>query len=91
MKKPMLWIGLAFVAALIAILYQSSTGLATNRVEICVSYQGRDACRIASAATKEEAQRTALSNACAQVASGMNDTLSCERNGPTKITWLAAN
>jgi hypothetical protein len=91
MKKPAVWIGLIFLIAFIAMMYHSTTGLAAYRVEVCVTFRGNEACRTASARTKEEAQRTAQSNACAQVASGMSDSMGCERGGATKVTWLPVN
>jgi hypothetical protein len=35
-----------------------------------------------------EAQRTAISQACAQIASGVTDTMGCERGVPLSVTWL---
>jgi hypothetical protein len=87
-KKTGLWIVLIFAAAFIAIMYTSTRNLASHRVEVCIEYNGRKACRTASAATREQARRTATDNACAQIASGMTDSIACTNTMPYKVTWL---
>lgn len=86
MKKPVL-IGIIFVAAVLAVLIYSTMNLAQQRVEVCVQYQGRSACRTAKGSTKDFALRTATSNACAQIASGVTDSTACERSEPVSVTW----
>ena len=85
-----LWIVLAFGAAFAAIMYTSTQGLSRHRVEVCVEYEGRSACRTASAATPEKARETATVNACAQISSGMTDSMRCQGSTPTKVTVLDA-
>lgn len=88
MKNKGVWIVVIFLAAFLAIMYTSTQGLKAHRVEVCIEYQGREACRIASGDTKEHAQRTASDNACALIASGMTDSMACTNTPPKKITWL---
>jgi hypothetical protein len=52
-----------------------------------MEFQGKQSCRIASGTTKEQALRTASENACAIIASGMTDSMACDRSTPTRITW----
>lgn len=81
-------IGIVFVVATVAfIVYSSMTG-AQYRVEVCMSFQGQTSCRTASADTDEHALRSATSNACALIASGVTDTMACERSNPTSVRWL---
>ena len=77
------------VAALLGILIYSSMNIAQYRVEVCVAYQGRSECRTASADTEDHAMRSAQSNACALIASGVTDTMQCEHSTPTSVKWLA--
>lgn len=49
------------------------------RADVCVVFNGQKQCRTAIGATEAEAIRTAHSNACALVASGMTQTMTCER------------
>jgi len=87
MKKSWLWIGLAFIL-FIGLMAWSTLGLRKNRVEVCISYHGRSACRVASGGTPEQALRTATDNACAQIASGVTDSIGCQRTKPDSVRWL---
>ena len=87
MKKPV-WVGILFVLAVLAVIVYSSMNLARFRVEACMTYQGQTNCRIASGSTPEFAQRTAISNACAGIASGVTDSIACEQSTPQKLTRL---
>ncbi len=86
MKKPVLFGILLFIALVILIIY-STLGTAANRVEVCMQFDGRTACRTAAGSTKEFALRAATSNACAQIVSGVTDTVKCEHSEPVRVTW----
>jgi hypothetical protein len=86
MKKPVL-IGLLIFAALMGLLVYSTLTLGGTRVEVCMQFRGQQSCRTASGSSREQAQRTALQNACAEIASGVTDSLACERSEPVKITY----
>jgi hypothetical protein len=88
MKKKGLWIVLVFAIAFAAIMYTSTRNLSRHRVEVCMEFNGQSVCRTASAATREQAQRTATDNACAQLASGMTQSMQCTNTPPAKVTWL---
>jgi capsule polysaccharide export protein KpsE/RkpR len=87
MKKPV-WIGILFVIVVLGVIIYSSMNLASYRFEACMAYQGRTNCRTASGSTLEFAQRTAISNACADIASGVTDSIACEQSTPSKLTRL---
>ena len=87
MNKPVA-VGIAIVAAILAVIVYSSFNLAGHRVEVCIAYKGGAACRTSSGSSEEFARRTAISNACAQIVSGMTDTIACEQSTPTKVTQL---
>jgi len=87
MNKTVL-IGVAFVVAVLAFLIYSSMHVARYRVEVCVNFQGRTECRTASADTQEHALRSAQSNACALMVSGVTETMGCERANPASVKWL---
>jgi hypothetical protein len=86
MKKPVL-VGILIFAAFIGIIVYSTLILGGQRVEVCMQFNGRQSCRIAKGSTKEMALRTATSNACGDIASGVTDSLACERSEPVKVTW----
>jgi hypothetical protein len=58
------------------------------RVEVCMAYGGRTACRIASGATESAALQMAVSNACTFLAAGMTDSMACEHSTPVSVKWL---
>ena len=64
-------IGIVAVVAFIALLAWLSLGQKQHRVEVCVEFEGRQNCRIASGPTRDQALRTAADNACATIASGI--------------------
>ena len=78
----------ATIMGLAVLVLWSSMGLTAYRVEVCMAYEGRSACRTASGADKESALRTASDNACAQISSGMTDSMACGRSVPTSVKWL---
>jgi hypothetical protein len=85
MKKGLLIVlGVGLFVALLAYL---SMGQSQHRVEVCMEFQGRQACRTASGPTREQAQRTAVDNACALISSGMTDSMACQRGTPVSVTW----
>ena len=81
-------LGILFVLAVLAVIIYSTMNLAHFRVEVCITFRGQSQCRTASADTEEHALRSATSNACALIASGVTDSMACERSVPTKVTWL---
>ena len=87
MNKTVL-IGVIFVVGVVAVLIYSSMHVAQYRVEVCVGFQGRNECRTASADSQDHALRTAQSNACALIVSGVTETMQCERTNPSSVKWL---
>lgn len=84
-------LGIVFVAVVLgAIVYTTMSASASKyRCEVCVEFQGRTACRTASAATEMQARRTAQENACAFISSGVTDSIQCGNSQPTSLKWLA--
>ena len=86
MKKPVL-VGLLIFAAIVGLIVYSTLTLGGQRVEVCMAFNGRQSCRTASGSTRDQALRTAMQNACGEIASGVTDSLACERSEPVKVTW----
>lgn len=86
-KKLALIIFLAAVA-FVAVLFRSMMDLRHNRVEVCITFEGRQACRVASGPTQQEAVRTATDNACAVLASGVTSSMACGRTAPDSVKSL---
>lgn len=88
MNKNVIVAVVVAVVVLFGVLVYSSMHIAKYRVEVCVAYAGRSECRTASADSQDHALRSAQSNACALIASGVTDTMQCEHSNPTSVKWL---
>ena len=86
--KNTTWLAVGFVALVLGVIVYSTFHQERIRCRVCMSFSGRSDCRTASAATREEALRTAVSNACAQLSSGVTETTQCENTKPESVDWL---
>ena len=82
--KATSWVALAVLALLGALIVYSSLGQGGVRCEVCLEFRGRDVCRSADGANEHDARMAATTNACAFVASGVTDSMACERTPPRK-------
>jgi hypothetical protein len=89
LSKPVL-AGLLFLLAFIVVLVYSTFSLTRDRhrVEVCMQFEGRTNCRVASGESRDLALRTAIQNACALISSGVTDSQQCERSTPLSVKWL---
>ena len=81
-------LGLLAVVVFIGLLAYLTLGQKQIRAEVCVEFQGRKNCRIASGPTEEQAIRTATDNACATITSGMTESMTCGRTPPVTVRFL---
>lgn len=86
MKKTV-WAGVAFAALVVGYVMYSSFGAHPFKCEVCMAFHGARDCRTASADSREHALRTAITNACAQLASGVTESGQCEGTPPESVTW----
>jgi hypothetical protein len=84
--KKTVWIAIAFVVLVVGLVVSTTFQGERVRVEVCMAFRGRRDCRTASAKNREEAQRTAVTNACAQLAGGVTDSMQCENTPPESVT-----
>ena len=91
MRKSVLLAVLFVVVVVGAVVYTTlSAGSSRYRCEVCMEFQGRSSCRTAAAASEQQALRTAQDNACAQIASGVTDSMQCGTyTRPVSVKWLA--
>ena len=88
-KKKIVLLSILFLAVVAGALIYTTMGQSQFRVEACMEFKGRSSCRVAGGATRNAALRTAVSNACAQIASGVTDTIQCENGVPKSFIWLS--
>ena len=79
-------LGGGFVLVMAGLIWYASVSLGGHRCEVCLSYGGGKACRSADGSSVEEARRTAVDLACAELASGMTESLRCQSTPPTRVT-----
>lgn len=79
------WVSLVGLGAIVAVVVYTSLDVGAVRCEVCITFEGREACRAVDGATAAEAQQSAVNNACALIASGVTDTMACERTTPTRL------
>jgi hypothetical protein len=78
-------LGIVFTALVLALITYAMMGVTRHSCEVCIEFGGGTACRTAEGKTRDEALRTATDNACAQLTSGMTNTIACT-NTPPKST-----
>jgi hypothetical protein len=86
--KPITWITAGVALAVLALIAYSSFSLGGYSVEVCKSFQGRQACGTAAGGSEQEALTTATQVACAKISSGMTDSHNCQVSEPVSVKWL---
>jgi len=86
--KPITWIIVGVAVAVIGLMAYSTLSLGGYKVEVCKSFQGREACGIGVGTSEMEAMNTATQVACAKISSGMTDSHNCQISNPVKVNWL---
>jgi len=84
--KPTSWVALIVLVAIVGFVVYTSFPTGGVRCEVCMAFEGRDACRSVDGATEEDARSAARTNACALLTSGVTKTLACERSTPIRAS-----
>jgi hypothetical protein len=79
------WVSVLGLGAIIGVVVWTSLDVGSVRCEVCIAFEGRQACRAVDGASADEAQRAAVTNACALIASGVTQTMACERTTPSRV------
>lgn len=86
--KPATILGVVFAALVLGYILYSSFSPQKYRVKVCMAFAGQKDCRTASAGSREHALRTAVTNACAELAGSKVETNQCENSTPESVEWL---
>ncbi|MBT3341554.1 MAG: hypothetical protein HN712_27030 [Gemmatimonadetes bacterium] len=81
-------LGILVVVAILTALVWSTMSLRQHTCEVCVTYNGKTNCAVASGTTREEAVRSATTTACGPISSGVTQVIQCGNTSPDKVTWL---
>jgi len=82
---------LGFLLPIGGFVVWSSFQVSDYECEVCMAFEGRDVCRTVTGKTEVEGMRTGIDNACALLASGVTDSLRCQRTTPRKAQCRALN
>ena len=82
--KSTSWLALAVLLVLGGLIVYSSLGQGGIRCEVCLEFRGRDVCRAVDGTNERDARMAATTNACTFVASGVTESMACERTPPRK-------
>ena len=75
---------LAFLVPIVSYVVYYSFQVSDYECEVCMTFAGQDSCRTVTGKTQEEGMRTGIDNACALLASGVTETMRCQRTTPRK-------
>ena len=87
MKKTVV-LAVAFCAAVLGFLIYNTFHQKRVHCRVCITYDGRQDCRTASAATREHALEAAITNACGVLSSGVVESNKCQTTRPDSVEWL---
>ena len=79
-------ITVAIVVLTLGVLILAMMQQAEVSCEVCVTFQGRTACREALGSDRDEAIRTATDNACGLLTRGMANSIGCQNTTPDSVT-----
>lgn len=78
------WVALVVLLAVGGFVVYSSFTWSGVRCEVCMEFDGRRACRSVDGAEEQETLAAARTNSCALLASGVTNTMACERTPPAR-------
>ena len=84
--KPGKFVAALVVAALVAFLLWSTLGAQRVQCRSCAEFNGQRNCATATAATREEAARSAQTTACGTIAQGMAESITCTNSEPVSLS-----
>lgn len=90
MRLRLQWLVAVFVVVFLSLVVYSTFRGPRFRAEVCMAYQGKSACRTVSAKSEQAARRAGSENACAEISSGVTDTIRCEQSEPVSVRWLSS-
>ena len=77
---------LAVLLPVAAVVVYNSFQVSDYECTVCITFFGREACRSVNAKTEKEGVAAAIDNACALLASGVTETMRCQRTTPTSAS-----
>ena len=85
------WLLTVVFVLFMALVVYRSLHVAGYQCDVCITFRGQSVCRTVEGPTELEARSAAINNACAGLASGVTDSMACERRQPDKLECAALN
>ncbi len=82
MRNPGRTIGIALLVAFVVFLLWSTLSSQRAECAVCVEFNGQRNCATASAASPDEAARSAQLTACGVLTRGMDESIACGNRPP---------
>jgi hypothetical protein len=79
-RNTLLW--LTVIVGFFAFLAWTTLSAQKVECEVCVEYNGKRNCAVASHETEADAARSAQNTACGPITNGMNDAIACDARPP---------
>jgi len=76
----------ALVAAALGALYAATLAEAGSECSVCVRFGEAERCATARAASREDAEQSAIATACAAISAGVTATVQCQAAEPISRT-----
>ena len=77
-----------FLVGFLTLLVYSTMHGPRYKVDVCMTFNGQTVCKTVKAKSEEFALRGARENACADISSGVDDTIRCQNTEPKSVKWL---
>jgi hypothetical protein len=80
------WLGVAAAIAFLGGLFAFSTMSPTVECEVCMRFEGRQACNKSTAPERDIAVAQARNSACQQISGGVTDGIKCSSGPPVRLS-----
>ncbi len=77
-----------FIAAFVGLVAYATLQGPRYRAEVCMEFDGRKACKTVKAKSEQAAIRAGTEGDCADIASGVTETMRCVASEPASVKWL---
>jgi hypothetical protein len=78
-------LGLGFTLAVVLLAIFAVRGVRRVNCKVCVTYEQQTVCRNGSGKSKQDAVKSAQRACCAELASGMTESIKCENLQPDSV------
>jgi hypothetical protein len=76
---------IVFLVLIVGVVVYRSMTIAQYECDVCVTFEGQQVCRTAASGERKAAIESAVTSACATLASGMTDSIHCQNTPPDRL------